>query len=162
MALDMQMQDSDMEHGTDPVIITGAAESTESHTWMHAGTTTLHGFIQLIQARANRLLKRGANPIVMDEEKSSYFNLYKWLKAVHASGEIINYHLDGFKHFRAIDVMLTGFGYARAWEKAIRDNEEFRAQLTAKTGKSVAESLKEYYRDKQFSREDTGSGHAVG
>ncbi len=41
MALDMQMQDSDMEHGTDPVIITGAAESTESHTWMHAGTMAL-------------------------------------------------------------------------------------------------------------------------
>ena len=69
MALDMQMQDSDMEIVADPVIITGAAESTESHTWMHAGTMALHGFIQLIQSQLNRLTKRGANPVVMDQEK---------------------------------------------------------------------------------------------
>ncbi len=96
------------------------------------GPWPLHGFIQLIQAPLNRLTNRGANPVVMDEEKNSYFKAYKWLARSHASGEIVDYHLDGFRHFRAIDVTLTAFAYARAWEKAVRDNEDFRAELTAK------------------------------
>ncbi|MDE2010286.1 MAG: phosphotransferase [Candidatus Omnitrophica bacterium] len=152
MALDMQMQDSDMENGTDPVIITGAAESTESETWMHAGSVALHGFIQLIKAPLNRLARRGANPVIMDEGKDSYARLYKWLKDVHTSGEIINYHMDGFYHFRTTDVIITAAAYARAWEAAVRENEAFRLQLTAKTGKSVAESLKQYY--SRYAREE--------
>ena len=47
---------------------------------------------------------------------------------------------------------MTAFAYARAWERAVRENEDFRVQLVARTGKSVAESLKGYY--SQFAREE--------
>jgi len=50
----MQMQDSRVDQSQGNVLPTGAAESTESHTFVHAGPAPLHGFIQLICSLANR------------------------------------------------------------------------------------------------------------
>jgi len=144
--LSLQMQDSEMENHLNPVIGSGAAESTESHTWMHSGTSVLHGFIQLICGMVDRVTKRGSNPIPKDENPDSYREIYEWVIKAHRSGTIVNHLIDGFLHFRAVDVRLTaGTGYAWNWNKTVLDEEKRRDELVKETGREPAKLLLEEF-----------------
>ncbi|MCK5082040.1 MAG: glycogen/starch synthase, partial [Candidatus Omnitrophica bacterium] len=153
MCLDIQMQDSDMEKEVYDKILevfgTGAAEATEAHTWTHSGTAPLHGFIQLITSLFNKKKKRGSNPVPKNSHPDSYLEVYRWILEAHREGSLIDHLVDGLLHFRAIDVMMTAAGYARGWEKTVKEEEERRRRLMNRPeylGKDIRKILIEEYK----------------
>ncbi|MDD5505777.1 MAG: 4-alpha-glucanotransferase, partial [Candidatus Omnitrophica bacterium] len=130
--LALQMQDSSFLTQLRNPLITGAAESTEAHTWMHGGCAALHGYIQLIQALANRKACRGSNIVPKDSSEGSYLELYEWVLEAEKQGRLSEHLLDGFKLFRSVDVNLTAAEYARQWDKMVGKEKAKRQELIAK------------------------------
>ncbi|MFA5350746.1 MAG: 4-alpha-glucanotransferase, partial [Candidatus Omnitrophota bacterium] len=141
-----QMQDSSFLTQLRNPLITGAAESTEAHTWMHGGCAALHGYIQLIQALANRKACRGSNIVPKDSSERSYLELYEWVLEAGREGKLTHHLLDGFKLFRSVDVNLTAAEYARQWDKMVGKEEMKRQELiSANPGKPIHQILLEEF-----------------
>src|SRR3989338_4624936 len=114
---------------------------------MHSGTALLHGIIQLICGLAKRLTKRGSNPVPKDEDPESYREVYEWVVNAHKEGALINHLIEGFLHFRAVDVRLTAAtGYAWQWNKTVSQEEARRRVLVKENGnRNLMEVVVEEY-----------------
>lgn len=135
MCIDCSMQDSEMGVWYKNFFPTGAAESTEAHTFMHAGM--MHGFIHAICSPFDLSSQRGANPVPADGKPESYLTLFKMLNTLKRKDKLISHLIDGLRQYRAIDENMSAYGYLELWEKSVKDKEDL-----AKTNPNLIPSSK--------------------
>jgi hypothetical protein len=147
MAADTIIMDSETIKLENSFLPTGASESTETHGLsLIVGPAERHGFIQDIATGINWADGRGTNPVPENASPEAYAEIYKQIAASKDEGALYNHMVDAFDQFRAVDVILTAFGYARGWDRSIRETEVWRRQLAGENGLSEPEALGQYYR----------------